>query len=86
MGTLSISCPNEIEIQLRELQKKTHDKKFGWTAIFLRGYHAIMNENLDELPNLNVKIEKMATRLNFYAQKAVQLEEQLANIKAERGG
>jgi hypothetical protein len=82
----TISVPVEIAGQLVELRNKTHEGKYGWTAIFMRGYHALMNSEAEGgAPELAVKLEKLAAKLNFYVQHSVQLEEEISKLRAEKG-
>jgi hypothetical protein len=77
--------PDEVGIQLKKLQKDTHNPKFGWSAIFMRGYMHLSDDNDKDLTEMNVKIEKLSTRLNFYIQKSVMQEEELNKVRAQRG-
>jgi len=81
----TISIPDEVGIQLKELQIKTHDKKFGWSAIFMRGYQHLNDDTTKDYTEMNVKLEKLTTKLNFYAQKSYLLEEELSKLRAEHG-
>jgi hypothetical protein len=80
---ISVSLPHELKETIKNLQKS--DKRFGWTAIFCYGYKRMLEDDPNIAADLNVKIEKLATKLNFYVQKSVFLEEELDKIKAEKG-
>jgi hypothetical protein len=80
---VSVSLPYKLKEQIKEMQKT--DSRYGWTAIFQLGYRTLVHNNDDIGQDLNVKIEKLATKLNFYVTKNYQLEEELNKLRAERG-
>lgn len=83
MEVVSVSLPHELKETIKNLQK--NDKRFGWTAIFCYGYKRLLEDDPKISQDLNIKIEKLSTKLNFYAQKSVFLEEELSKIRAEKG-
>jgi len=82
MEVVSVSIPHELKEKIKEQQKT--DPRFGWTAIFQYGYKKLLMDD-GKTEDLNIKVEKLATKLNFYAQKSFMLEEELTKLKAARG-
>jgi len=82
----SVSVPLEIAEELIKARKETNDSKYGWSAVFMRGYHALKNEGAENnAPEMAIKLEKLASKLNFYVMHSVKLEDELKQLRAEHG-
>jgi hypothetical protein len=83
---VSVSIPDEIYREIKE-KRKVDKEKWRWSHVFRVGFMRLNSDTLsDEIfrAESTKKIERLTQKLEFYAQKSLEMEAKVIDLEAKK--